>query len=220
MRSELTFFVSVRVPHSAAPIALSDVFTSQRSEPCSMRTSETPSARSSLAQLGHVGPRDLRRERARARHRLRDDLDERDAGPVVVDERMRRAVDAAGRAADVQRLAGVLLEVHALDADPHGFALDLDVEVSLDAQRLVVLRDLEVLRHVGVEVVLAGEPAPRRDVQFSARPIRIVDSIAAALATGSAPGRPRQTGQMCVFGSAPNVGRATTEHLRAVPSST
>ena len=44
LRSELTFFVSVRVPH-ASPGRLSEVFTSQRSEPCSIRTSETPSER-------------------------------------------------------------------------------------------------------------------------------------------------------------------------------
>ena len=42
----------------------------------------------------------------------------------------------------------------------------------------------------------------------------MVDSIAAALATGSEPGRPRQTGQVWVLGSAPNVGRAAAEHLR------
>ena len=43
-RSELTFFVSVRVPHSS-PGRFSEVLTSQRSEPCSMRTSLTPSVR-------------------------------------------------------------------------------------------------------------------------------------------------------------------------------
>jgi hypothetical protein len=43
-RSELTFLVSVRVPHSW-PGRLSEVFTSQRIEPCSIRTSETSSAR-------------------------------------------------------------------------------------------------------------------------------------------------------------------------------
>ena len=82
-----------------------------------------------------------------------------------------------GRTAYVQRLSGVFLEVHALDADPHDFALNLDVEISLDAQRLVVLRDLEVLRHVGVEVVLTGEPAPRRDraVQGETDPDRRLD---------------------------------------------
>ena len=44
LRSELTFFVSVRVPHGS-PGRFSDVFTSHRSEPCSIRTSETPSVR-------------------------------------------------------------------------------------------------------------------------------------------------------------------------------
>jgi hypothetical protein len=41
--------------------------------------------------------------------------------------------------------------------------------------------------------------------QFSAKPIRIVDSIAFSLTTGSAPGRAKQTGQVCVFGSAPKI---------------
>ena len=77
-----------------------------------------------------VRPGHLGRERADAGHRLGDDLDQRDAGPVVVHERLGRAVDAAGGAADVQRLAGVLLEVHPLDADPDRLAVDLDVERS------------------------------------------------------------------------------------------
>ena len=55
--------------------------------------------------------------RAGAGHRLGDDLDQRDAGAVVVDERVVGAVDAPGRP-DVGVLAGVLLEVHPLDADP------------------------------------------------------------------------------------------------------
>ena len=35
--------------------------------------------------------------------------------------------------------------------------------------------------------------------------MRMADSTAFALTTGSAPGRPRHTGHTCVFGSAPNV---------------
>jgi hypothetical protein len=166
-RSELTFLVSVRVPHSS-PGLLSEVLTSQRSEPCSMRTSETPSERM-MSRSSARRPGDLGGERAEAGHRLGHDLDQRDAGPVVVDQRLGRAVDAPGRAADVQRLAGVLLEVHPLDADPVRLALDLDVDEALDAQRLVVLRGLEVLRHVGVEVVLPRHPAPRRRCRSSAR---------------------------------------------------
>ncbi len=45
LRSEFTFFVSVRVPHSVAPRAMREVFTSQRRLPCSMRTSLTPRVR-------------------------------------------------------------------------------------------------------------------------------------------------------------------------------
>ena len=44
-RSELTFLVSLRVPHSAAPRRFSDTFTSHRRLPCSIRTSEAPSER-------------------------------------------------------------------------------------------------------------------------------------------------------------------------------
>ena len=42
----MTFFVSVRVPNSVASLAISDTFASQRSEPWSIRTSDTSSARS------------------------------------------------------------------------------------------------------------------------------------------------------------------------------
>ena len=115
-----------------------------------------------LAQLGDIGPRYLGRARSGAGHRLGDDLDQRDAGTVVVDERVIGAVDAPALT-DVRVLAGVLLEVHPLDTDPVGAASELDVEVAVNAERLVILRDLEVLRHVRVEVVLPGEPAPRGD---------------------------------------------------------
>jgi hypothetical protein len=42
--------------------------------------------------------------------------------------------------------------------------LDLDVEPAVEGDRLVVLRGLEVLRHVRVEVVLPREPAPLGDL--------------------------------------------------------
>src|SRR5690348_998150 len=57
-------------------------------------------------------------------------------------------------------------------------------------------------------------------VQFSARPIRIVDSIAFSLAVGSEPGSARHTGQTCVFGGAPKVVGQPQNIFEAVPSST
>ena len=56
--------------------------------------------------------------------------------------------------------------------------------------------------------------------QFRARPIRIVYSIAIRFTTGSEPGRPRQTGQTWVFGSAPNAVEQPQNILVVVPSST
>ena len=50
--------------------------------------------------------------------------------------------------------------------------------------------------------------------------MRIVDSIAFSFATGKAPGRPRHTGQVCVFGGAPNSVEQPQNIFDAVPSST
>ena len=48
----------------------------------------------------------------------------------------------------------------------------------------------------------------------------MADSTALALTTGSAPGRPRQTGQTWVLGSAPNSVAQPQNILVFVPSST
>ena len=50
--------------------------------------------------------------------------------------------------------------------------------------------------------------------------MRIADSTAVPLTTGSAPGRPRQTGQTLVFGSPPNTAGQPQNILDAVLSST
>src|SRR6266508_3350878 len=112
----------------------------------------------------------------RAHVRLGDDLDQRDAGAVVVDQRIIRAMDPA-RGAHVQRLAGVLFEVDAGDPEAPHRSLDRHVQVPADAQRLVVLADLVVLRHVRIEVVLAVELRPLGDaaVQREPDPGRVLD---------------------------------------------
>ena len=56
--------------------------------------------------------------------------------------------------------------------------------------------------------------------QSSASPIRIVDSTATALRTGSEPGRPRQVGQTWLLGGAPKSVAQPQNILVAVPSST
>src|SRR5699024_7330177 len=85
-------------------------------------------------------------------------------GPVEVEQRVRRPVDTAGGGADVSRLTRVLFHVGPLDVHaPGASVLELDVEVTVEGDGLVVLRDLVVLRLVRVEVVLPGEAAVRRD---------------------------------------------------------
>ena len=71
-------------------------------------------------------------------------------------------------ATHVQRLARVGLEVRARDADPRA----VDIEPAVDRDRHVVLRDLVVLRHVGIEVVLAGEDRLLGHVELQAPPRR------------------------------------------------
>ncbi len=124
-----------------------------------------------VPQRGDIGPRDLWRALPRSDHRLGDDLDERDAGPVVVDEGVVRPVDPSGRAADMGRLAGVLLHVGALDEHPEDRpVVQLDVQPAVARDRLVILAGLEVLGHVRVEVVLPREAAPRRDLAVERQP--------------------------------------------------
>ena len=101
-----------------------------------------------VAQLVHVGARLLRATEVGPAH----DLHQGDAGPVVVYERVVGLVNAPA-AAHVDGLAGVLFHVRALDADAEAVHL----EHTVDADRLVVLADLIVLRHVRIEVVLAVE---------------------------------------------------------------
>ena len=84
---------------------------------------------------------------------MADDLDERHAAAIEIERgraiRIREAV--------VQRLAGVLLEVDADDADPPRRAARLELERPAGRERAIVLRDLITLGQVGIEVVLPGE---------------------------------------------------------------
>ena len=89
---------------------------------------------------------------------LADDLHQRRAAAVEVDQRVLGSLDAPRRAAGVDELARVLLHVRPGDADPVDAAVvQLDVQMAADADGQVVLRDLVALGQVGIEVVLAVE---------------------------------------------------------------
>src|SRR6266542_3963122 len=150
----------------------------------------------------------------RADVRLRDDLDERHAGPVVVDQRVLGLRDAPGRS-HVGGLAGVLLHVHPSDADPMGYPIDLHVEVSREADRKVVLGDLEVLRHVRVEVVLPVEERVPSDlaVQRKTDPHDVLDRSLVRYRQRAR--KPQADGADVGVRGGPELVPAAAEHLRA-----
>ena len=67
-------------------------------------------------------------------------------------------MDAAVRATQVGELSGVLFHVGALNLyAPLGAVIEDDVKVAIVCNRLIILRDLIVLRLIRVEVILAGK---------------------------------------------------------------
>src|SRR5699024_6090637 len=129
-----------------------------------------------VPQGAHVGGGDLGGAAFGVGDRLGDDLDQWHTGAVVVDLGVGGTVDAPGGAADVGVLAGVLLHVGALDLHPDDLAVvQFDVDPSVERDGLVVLRGLEVLGEVRVEVLLAREAAGLGDraVQREADPDRV-----------------------------------------------
>ena len=150
------FFSSVLVPSSvAAGRAHRDVGVDPQAALLHVHVGDAELAHR-LAQQ----PRPLGRFGGAAQVGLGDDLDQRRAAAVEVDQRGVGAVDPA-RLADVDRLRRVLLEVGAVDADV--------AEPAVAGKRDVVLADLVGLRVVGIEVVLAVEDRARRDLALQRR---------------------------------------------------
>ncbi len=120
----------------------------------------------------------------------------------------------------VHQLAGVLLDMDALDPDLLGRALVLLVEQDLDLaladQRVVELADLIALRQIGVEVILAVEAAPAVDhrVERHAGAHRLADAL--AVRHRQHPRHRRVDQRTCVFGSAPNAVAAPENSFDAV----
>ena len=117
-RSELTFLVSVRVPHRPSPAGPATCSRrSAASLPPSGRRTRRGRAAGPAVRSRRRGPPPGPARRCPATGLVTISTSGM-PGPVVVDQRVVRAVDPAGGAADVQRLAGVLLQVHPLDLDP------------------------------------------------------------------------------------------------------
>src|SRR5918992_1588764 len=91
--------------------------------------------------------------------RLTDDLHQWHAGPVQIDE----AHLEATRVGAVHEPAGVFLDVDAGDTGAPRLAPANELEMSVDRQRQIELRNLISLRQVWIEVVFAVELAEGRN---------------------------------------------------------
>ena len=118
------------------PAGRIDTLASQRSDPSSMLTSETPSWRSVDAQQ----VQQLARLLGRVQVGLGDDLHQRRAAAVEVHDAAIRAVNPPALA-EVDELGRVLLQVDAVDPDV--------AEPPAAAERHVVLGDLVALGRSG-----------------------------------------------------------------------
>src|SRR5215207_1526688 len=98
--------------------------------------------------------------------RLPDDLHQRHTGPVAIDQADLDAV----RVHAVDEPAGVLLDVDASDSGPPHRAPGNELEMSIDRQREIELRDLIPLRQIRIKVVLAIELAEWRDRAIERHP--------------------------------------------------
>ena len=111
------------------------------------RAVEDPEVFEDLREFGEEGPDLVRAPEVG----FGDDLHQGDPGAVVVDAGVVGGVDAAAGVLEAPR---VLFEVSALDGDGAFVVRDGDGEFAVPTERPVVLGDLEVLREVGVVVVL------------------------------------------------------------------
>ena len=136
---------------------------------------------------------------------LGDDLRERRAAAVEVDDARVGAVDAPA-GADVDELGGVLLEMHAVDADLP--------ERPAAAQRLVVLGDLVALGQVGIEVVLAVEDRARRELGAEREPDHQPEVHGARVGDRQAAGQPQADRAGARVGRLAEGQLAAAEHLR------
>jgi hypothetical protein len=97
------------------------------------------------------------RLRRRLQDGLRDDLQQGNARPIVVDEGVGGGVDRP----QVNQLSRVLLQLEPCNPNPPRGVVDLNRHAAAagdgDAPRLVVLGNLKVLGHVGIIVVLPEE---------------------------------------------------------------
>jgi hypothetical protein len=102
----------------------------------------------------------------------------------------------------MHQLSGIFFHVDARDADIFFAALAVvNLQISAQAQRLVVLRNLVAFGQIGIKIIFRSNFENSKTFECNAKPTIRTMRIASALAAGNVPGWPKQTGQTLEFGS-------------------
>ena len=113
-----------------------------------------------VANVPDIGTGKLGRVCSCAKDWLGHDLNQGNSGTVKVHQRVFRSLNTTGCATYVGELPGVLFHVGALDEHLEHLAVrDLNIELALKGNWLVILRGLEVLGQIRIEIVLSREAA-------------------------------------------------------------
>ena len=211
------FLISALVPNSIAPRKRTETLASQRSEPSSILTSDTPSSRTCAERL-EIGDGFI----ASSGFGLGDALHQRHSGPVEIDQRIgefRRSDRRRNPHASICRY--LPRDGSASAGTLRGYRPPASTHRAALRERHVVLRDLVILGHVRIEVVLPIELRKRRDFGVERQPARRSSARSPACSAPAAHrATPKQTGQNFVFGSPPNSLGQPQNILLAVFSST
>ena len=114
----------------------------------------------------------------------------------------------------MQIFRGIVFQVQARDADALGLAVVLDFEPAAVARGNSYIRDLIALGKIGIEIIFAGETRRSCTRRLSASEAATPNSTARLFSTGSAPGKPRHTGQVLLVRRIAEAGRAGAKDFR------
>ena len=102
----------------------------------------------------------------------------------------------------MHQFAGVLFHVDFMNADGFRARRRHDIDMAVAADRQIQLADLVRFGQIGVEIVFAVKFIVARNLAVRRQTRRNGTFL---FATGSVPGMPVQTGQVCVLGAPPNL---------------
>ena len=105
------------------------------------------------------------------RYGLGDDLHQRHPGTVIIHKRMVGPFNTAVGTAHMGILAGIIFNMRAFHRHTENITVfKLNIQVPFTIQRLIILGDLIIARHIRIEIILARELRPFSDIAVQSQP--------------------------------------------------